>query len=341
MFGLLEHLVHACRSRAQTGGIILVAGFCMLLSMAIAPAQTASEVPASEAQSGDHPAPVSLYDQGGINVSSVETPNTLELTVRAPEPILVSVEVDRDQNGQVDRLVDVAYRPQRDGTLCTQFLIDETHSTGCGGFVSTAWLKDLKNEEGRRQYTLVLPKRELSFNRPFVKLGLVMWNSAQRQTTFFPPGRFNDTVSIPYRITAPADESAGSGLDQTPPAAPAPGGGIVGFGLGSDYGKWNQHPPPGVYKTGGNICNPILIHAVDPHYPERAARAKYQGVCIIGSIVDAQGNPQNVRVVRPLGMGLDEEALKAVRKYKFKPALMDGKTPVPVEINMEVNFRIY
>jgi TonB family protein len=46
-------------------------------------------------------------------------------------------------------------------------------------------------------------------------------------------------------------------------------------------------------------------------------------------------------VVRPLGMGLDEEALKAVRKYKFKPALMDGKTPVPVEINMEVNFRIY
>jgi TonB family protein len=40
-------------------------------------------------------------------------------------------------------------------------------------------------------------------------------------------------------------------------------------------------------------------------------------------------------------MGLDEEALKAVRKYKFKPALMDGRIPVPVEINMAVNFRIY
>jgi TonB family protein len=341
LFRLLEHLVHACRSTAKTGGIISVAGLCVVLSTAIAPAQTASGLPASEAQSDDHPSPVTLYDQGGINVSSVETPNTLELTVRAPEPILVSVEVDRDQNGQVDRLVDVAYRPQRDGTLCTQFLIDETHSTGCGGFVSTAWLKDLKVDDGRRQYTLVLPKKELSFNRSSVKLSLVMWNSAQRQTTFFPPGRFNDTVGIPYRITAPADESARSALDQTPPATPTPGGGIVGFGLGSDYGKWGQHPPPGIYKTGGNVSNPVLKHAVDPHYPEQARKAKYQGVCVVGLIVDVQGNPQNVHVVRPLGMGLDEEALKAVRKYKFKPALMDGKTPVPVEINMEVNFRIY
>ena len=41
---------------------------------------------------------------------------------------------------------------------------------------------------------------------------------------------------------------------------------------------------------------------------------------MISLIVDAQGNPQNPRVVRPLGMGLDEKALEAVRKYKFKPA---------------------
>ena len=47
-------------------------------------------------------------------------------------------------------------------------------------------------------------------------------------------------------------------------------------------------------------------------------------------IVDAQGNPQNVHVIRTLGMGLDEKAMEAVRKYKFKPAMKDGKTPVPV-----------
>jgi TonB family protein len=49
----------------------------------------------------------------------------------------------------------------------------------------------------------------------------------------------------------------------------------------------------------------------------------------------------NPRVVRALGMGLDEKALDAVRQFKFKPAMKDGKTPVPVTITIEVNFRLY
>jgi TonB family protein len=61
---------------------------------------------------------------------------------------------------------------------------------------------------------------------------------------------------------------------------------------------------------------------------------------VISLIVDAQGNPQHVRVVRQLGMGLDEKAVEAVKQYKFKPALMQGK-PVPVEINIEVNFQLF
>ena len=63
---------------------------------------------------------------------------------------------------------------------------------------------------------------------------------------------------------------------------------------------------------------------------------------IVSLIVDANGNPQNVHVVRSLGMGLDEKALEAVRQYKFKPA-MDQTThkPVPVPINVEVRFRLY
>ena len=63
---------------------------------------------------------------------------------------------------------------------------------------------------------------------------------------------------------------------------------------------------------------------------------------IVSLIVDANGNPQNVHVVRSLGMGLDEKALEAVRQYKFKPA-MDQVThkAVPVPINVEVRFRLY
>jgi periplasmic protein TonB len=56
--------------------------------------------------------------------------------------------------------------------------------------------------------------------------------------------------------------------------------------------------------------------------------------------VDKFGNPQDPRVIRALGMGLDEKALEAVRKYKFKPA-MKGNMAVPVRIAVEINFRIY
>jgi TonB family protein len=61
---------------------------------------------------------------------------------------------------------------------------------------------------------------------------------------------------------------------------------------------------------------------------------------MITLIVDAQGVPQNVRVLRALGKGLDEKAMEAVRRYRFKPAMNDGK-PVPVMITVEVNFRLY
>lgn len=60
----------------------------------------------------------------------------------------------------------------------------------------------------------------------------------------------------------------------------------------------------------------------------------------MGLVVDAQGNPQRVHVVRALGMGLDEKAMEAVREYKFKPAVFKGK-PVAVDVDIEVNFRIY
>jgi TonB family protein len=93
--------------------------------------------------------------------------------------------------------------------------------------------------------------------------------------------------------------------------------------------------------VGGAVSQPVPLNNVEAEFSDEARRAKYQGVCLISVIVDIYGNPQNPRVVRALGMGLDEKALEAVRKYKFKPAMKDGKTPVPVMINVEINFRLY
>ncbi|MGC2401595.1 MAG: M56 family metallopeptidase [Acidobacteriaceae bacterium] len=100
------------------------------------------------------------------------------------------------------------------------------------------------------------------------------------------------------------------------------------------------HPPEHkIYHVGGGVSAPELLFAPDPQYTEQASKAKYQGVCVLSLIVDAKGNPQRVQVVRHLAMGLDLKATEAVKEYKFRPAMLNGK-PVPVQVNIEVNFRV-
>ncbi len=119
-------------------------------------------------------------------------------------------------------------------------------------------------------------------------------------------------------------------------------GGGMGSGNGNGYGPGTGgNTGGGLYHVGGGVSAPVPLNQVEAEFSDEARRAKYQGVCLISLIVDAQGNPQNPRVVRALGMGLDEKALDAVRKYKFKPAYKQGTGPVPVMITVEVNFRLY
>ncbi|HET6218191.1 MAG TPA: M56 family metallopeptidase [Acidobacteriaceae bacterium] len=95
-----------------------------------------------------------------------------------------------------------------------------------------------------------------------------------------------------------------------------------------------------IYHVGADVSAPKLIFAPDPEFTEKARKSKYQGICVISTIVDAQGKPTRVQVVRHLGMGLDKKAVEAVKQYKFEPATRFGK-PVAVEVNIEVNFRLY
>jgi TonB family protein len=90
-----------------------------------------------------------------------------------------------------------------------------------------------------------------------------------------------------------------------------------------------------VYKVGGDVSAPVLLHSVEPERPE--GNANVSGSVQVTVRVDRNGNPSHVRVTRGLGMGLDEKAVMAVRQYKYKPAMKDG-TPVMVELNVEVKF---
>jgi len=119
-----------------------------------------------------------------------------------------------------------------------------------------------------------------------------------------------------------------------------------GIGTGSDGGlgpsKSNGYGPgpEGIYSPGNGVSSPVPIATPEAEFSDEARRQKHQGVCLISVIVDAHGNPQNPRVIRSLGMGLDEKALDAVRQYRFKPALRQGR-PVAVIITVAVNFRLF
>jgi periplasmic protein TonB len=119
-------------------------------------------------------------------------------------------------------------------------------------------------------------------------------------------------------------EGTGIGSGKGPGLGPGEGGGLGG----------------GIYGVGGNVSAPIAIYKPEPAYSEEARKAKYQGTVILWIIVDAAGNVTDVRVVKPLGMGLDEKAESTVKTWKFKPAMRNG-TPVPVHVSVEVSFRLF
>jgi periplasmic protein TonB len=96
----------------------------------------------------------------------------------------------------------------------------------------------------------------------------------------------------------------------------------------------------GPERTRGSVSAQIPLNSAVPEFSDEARAAGHQGICLVSIVVDSQGNPQSPKVMRSLGMGLDERAIEAVRKYKFKPAMKDGKTPVPVRITLVVNFRL-
>lgn len=94
------------------------------------------------------------------------------------------------------------------------------------------------------------------------------------------------------------------------------------------------------YRVGRGVRIPKAISAPDPKYPEAARHEKRQGTVVLALIVDEAGKPSTITVMRPLGYGFDEKALGAVRTWTFEPATFQGK-PVPVGINVEINFRLY
>lgn len=159
------------------------------------------------------------------------------------------------------------------------------------------------------------------------------------------------TVIVPPDIKLPQPNIAqlGDPLGKIglPSNGPGAGSGIgSGYGGGVGSGRGGGVGPGegggiggGVFRPGGGVSPPVPIYRVEPEYTEEARKAKYQGTVVLYAVVDPDGVVRNIRVMSRLGLGLDEKAVEAVRQWKFKPGMKDGR-PVPVAAAIEVTFRL-
>ena len=111
---------------------------------------------------------------------------------------------------------------------------------------------------------------------------------------------------------------------------------LVSVPLAAGAQKDGQGP---VYKPGNGVSAPVLVKDVKPQYTAEAMRAKIEGIVGIECVVETDGGTGDIKVVKPLDPGLDQEAVKAVRQWKFKPGTKDGKA-VRVRITLELTFTL-
>lgn len=95
-----------------------------------------------------------------------------------------------------------------------------------------------------------------------------------------------------------------------------------------------------ILTVGGDVTEPVPRHRPDPSYVEKARRAQLQGETVLSVVVNAEGSVERATVAKSLGLGLDENALRTVRAWKFKPATRHG-TPVPVRLTVVISFRLF
>ena len=166
--------------------------------------------------------------------------------------------------------------------------------------------------------------------------------------TFIPPSLApHAQLALPITIAfdIPTDNASASLGD---PFSRLPNGGLGSNGLNGignhsscqGIGE-SQAGPPGIgpLHRGPGVTPPQLVYKVEPEFSAEARKAKHQGRVFLSIEVDSGGAVRNVRVLQSLGLGLDEKAIEAVLRWRFRPGLFDGK-PVATEATVEVNFQL-
>ena len=120
-------------------------------------------------------------------------------------------------------------------------------------------------------------------------------------------------------------DGTGLGPGKGPGAGPGEGGDLGGFG--------------GLEGFTGVSSAPVVLYRVEPEFSEDARKAKLQGVVVLYGEVDTNGRLRNIRVTRALGLGLEEKAIEAVKRWRFRPGMRNGR-PIVASAIIEVNFHL-
>lgn len=163
-----------------------------------------------------------------------------------------------------------------------------------------------------------------------------------------------EQLNIPAKNLASAAETLPGAID-APPGPPtlsqgsgSGGGAGTGNGTGIGPGSGSGLGPGsgggtggGVYRPGNGVTLPRVLREVRPNYTSDAMRAKVQGVVTLECVVRPDGTVGDVQVIRSLDstFGLDQEAIKAAKAWRFAPGTRMGE-PVPVLISIELTFTL-
>jgi protein TonB len=154
------------------------------------------------------------------------------------------------------------------------------------------------------------------------------------------PAEMTAPTMIPEKIPQPLAE----------PEAPIEGveggveggvpGGVPGGVIGGVVGGTGPGTGDEPLRVGGDVKAPQLVNRVEPSYPEAARKARMEGVVILEAIITANGNVEDVKVLKSVNPLLDSAATRAVQQWKYRPATLNGRA-VRVYLTVTVTFNLH
>jgi len=144
--------------------------------------------------------------------------------------------------------------------------------------------------------------------------------------------RFGDPTEFPGRLREAADRVAALATALAPAWATARASATV-------RARAEAESLEAGADLSATFTQPVLLWKIEPRVHRRGARAKIQGTVVLHIEVDTRGQAQNITVRQSLGLGLDERAIEAVRRWRFRPGYRNGK-PWVASALVQVNFRL-